>query len=141
MSFLQNIFRSKLNILTFVIFPVVIVMLIIIWIFLSYSSSKSALETTPTQSSQQSISIALDQSLNSIIISNSSKKDTTKASFDDLDKSKSADKPTSSSAIALTSPVASTPELDAKEIYELLDKVDQVENNDDVALDNQILEN
>lgn len=73
---------------------------------------------------------------------NSSKVTGTKASFQDLDKPQNTNNSSQSSIITLTSPVASTPEIDSIEITKLLDKVESLNNNnDDIILDNQILEN
>ena len=141
MSFLQSIFRSKLNLLVLVIFPIVIIVSLSVWTFLSYPERKSDLETETIQSAQSIVTDNSDQSSNSISTTSSNKKDSTEASFDDLDSPKPKDKIVASSVIALTSPIASTPDLDAAEILGLLDTIDQLGSSDDASLDNQILEN
>lgn len=138
MHFFQTIFRSKLNILMLVIFLVTLVSISVFWLNISSSNNSPILDVTSTQNSQQLQSVDNDQS--AITTVSSSKGNGTKASFEDLDKSKSIVK-SSSSITALASPIASTPELDAAQISELLEKVEQPQNDDDVQLDNQILQN
>lgn len=74
-------------------------------------------------------------------VQNSAKFNINKPSFNDLEQPKSITNQSQSSIIALTSPIASTPEVVATEIGTLLDKIESLDNNDDIALDNQILEN
>lgn len=81
-----------------------------------------------------------DQIISQTIQTSSSKNNSTKASFDDLEKSKSSIK-SQSSTIILSSPLASTPKEDIVELNTLLDKIDSFDNNDDLALDDQILQN
>ena len=68
-----------------------------------------------------------DQIISQIIQTSSSKNNSTKASFDDLEKSKSSIK-SQSSTIILSSPLASTPEEDIVELNTFLDKIDSFDN-------------
>jgi hypothetical protein len=137
MSFFQNLFSSKLRILAFVIFPIVILILALAWVYLLFfNSTNNASQEKVMRLESNSISKQITSQIN---LSYSSKS-ITKATFEDLNIPKTFVN-SKSSAIILTSPVASTPELDATEINTLLDNIESMDNNDDAALDNQILEN
>jgi hypothetical protein len=128
-----------MKILTFVVLPIFIILLIAAWIYMIFFANST---TTPQE---QSISSVVEIDKIQDFVTNktsqiSTSKNTTKASFDDLEKPKSTTN-SQSSIVALTSPVASTPEIDATEIMTLLDKIELLDSNEDATLDSQILEN
>jgi cytoskeletal protein RodZ len=139
MSFFQNLFSSKMKILTFVVLPIFIILLIAAWIYMIFFAN-----STTTLQEQSASSVVEIGSIQDFVTNKStqisSSKSTTKASFDDLEKPKSTTN-SQSSIVALTSSVASTPEIDATEIMTLLDKIELLDSNEDATLDNQILEN
>jgi hypothetical protein len=137
MNFFNNIFSSKLRILTFIVLPSVIMLLILAWVYLLFFGP-----TTPQkqiQSPELEITNSVYLALSSTT-TNSSTKNNVKSTFGDLDKTESKVS-SQSSVIKLTSPVAATPETDSSQIVSLLDNIETLDNNDDVSLDNQILEN
>lgn len=141
MNFFQNIFSSKLSIITFIVFPIFLVLIVLAWIYMLFFSNTTSITQDQANNlnieSSSTLKIELSQSLPSSL----PKSKTSKVSFDDLEKPKSAIN-SQSATISVTSPVASTPQLDVIEITTLLNKIQLLDNNnDDAALDNQILEN
>ena len=140
MSSFKNIFSSKLSVVAFVIFPIFLILLIVAWIYMLFFNNASVISPDQVSILTSEISSTAKIEIIQTPLSSLPKSNTTKASFDDLEKPKSAIN-SQSSTVILTSPIATTPELDVVEITTLLDKIQLLDNNDDASLDNQILEN
>ena len=140
MIFLKHIFNSKLSIITFLVLPAVIILIIIAWVYILFFNNAPANPEVTNTSSTIQTSIVLETQNSNLTTSSKFESLGSKISFDDLEKPKSTLQ-SQSSTVALTSPVASTPELDATEIGSLLNRVELLDNNDDKGLDDQILEN
>jgi hypothetical protein len=140
MSFSQIFFSSKLRILTFVVFPIFIILIVCAWAYMLFFNNSVSPSVDQNQNSLVEISSAMEQTTSKKDSITYSKGVGTKVSFDDLEKPKSASV-LKSSIIAATSPIPSTPELDAVEISTLLETIETLGNDDDISLDNQILEN
>ena len=140
MSFFKNILSSKLSVITFIVLPIFIILLVLVWAYMFFFKVPSMMSQDQSSSSLIEVNTPPDQIISQTIQTSSSKNNSTKASFDDLEKSKSSIK-SQSSTIILSSPLASTPKEDIVELNTLLDKIDSFDNNDDLALDDQILQN
>lgn len=122
------------------VLPLFLILLTVAWVYmLFFTSSKPATVESITSEIVQTSSES--KILVTTTVQNSAKFNINKPSFNDLEQPKSITNQSQSSIIALTSPIASTPEVVATEIGTLLDKIESLDNNDDIALDNQILEN
>jgi cytoskeletal protein RodZ len=136
MNIFTKTINTKLKLVTFVIFPLIIVALVIVGIYLLTNQNKEVqlidqavteLEQTPQQ----------EASTNSQELSLDSKRNKT---FDELNSSSKSTK-VNNSAVAKSSPIASTPEQDIKDIEALLEKVESTDLSDDQSLDDQIIQN
>jgi cytoskeletal protein RodZ len=138
MSYIKNIFGSKLSVITLIVLPFFLVLIILAWVYMLFFNNSNPSPQTIDLPIETQTSSSLENFTKKIL--QSSKSNSSKTTFDALENPKIVTK-TSSSSITLTSPVSSTPEIDVAEINTLLDKIESLDNNDDIALDNQILEN
>ena len=127
MIFLKHIFNSKLSIITFLVLPAVIILIIIAWVYILFFNNAPANPEVTNTSSTIQTSIVLETQNSNLTTSSKFESLGSKISFDDLEKPKSTLQ-SQSSTVALTSPVASTPELDATEIGSLLNRVELLDN-------------
>ena len=140
MSFFKNILSSKLSVITFIVLPFFIVLLVLAWVYMFFFQVPSLMSQDQSTSPLVEVNTPPNQFISQVTQTSSSKTNSTKASFDDLEKSKPSIK-SQSSIIILSSPIKSTPEADVVEINTLLDKINMLDNDNDAVIDNQILQN
>jgi exonuclease VII small subunit len=136
MNIFSKTINSKLKLVTFVILPVIIITLVILGIYLVTSQNKTTQEIGQVvseleQNSQQTSSVTSE--IETADISRNK-------SFDELNNSSKTAK-TTSSIIALSSPIANSPEQDLKEVETILDKLESTDLSGDQTLDAQIISN
>jgi hypothetical protein len=143
MSIFASILSSKLKLLTFVILPLIIVILLGVMAYLYINRGNQVNQLATSIESAESITnqenstlVSTTNSLNTSIVSKSK---TTKT-FEDIT-TRSSKSNLISSAVAISSPIGSNPEIDSIEIDQLLTKIEADTSSDDKGLDNQILSN
>jgi hypothetical protein len=144
MTFLSQLTNTKLKLVTFVIFPIIILILggLGVYNILNQSKQTQTIDEIVGQIEKdigQSSTDLVTES-NGINSSTSTNSNSPKTSFDDLSPSSKIAK-NNSSSITLTSPVASTPAVDIKEIGELVEAVELDDNTKDQELDEQLAKN
>jgi ABC-type multidrug transport system fused ATPase/permease subunit len=136
MNIFTKTINTKLKLVTFVIFPLLIIVLVVVGIYLLTNQNKEVqlidqAVSDLEQTSQQNIS---SLSVDELVVNNGNK------SFDELNESSKSTK-TNSSVAAKSSAIQSTPDQDIKDVQILLNKIETVDLSDDQPLDDQIIQN